>query len=225
MKKALIAALSAFLVTSGVACAGGPSDEFCDAALDFVALIDDNLGVAPTSEGYGELEAGVAELTAILQRMSDATDDEDVKGHIAVVQESFAEFAETADQSVITTDETREAIDGIEAYASDCEGFQEAADAAGEVDTSEGEEVDEGLEALQSIVKNAAVAEESYLTSNGTYTDSVEDLEAEGLDVPEGITVEVEADEGTAYCIQASDDSGSVFHYDSTEGEPAQGPC
>ena len=230
MKKVLTGLFAAVLATSGVACSpGGPSDEFCDAALEWVALLDDNLGLgaAPTSTGYAELEAGVAELNTVLQKMSDSTEDDGVKENITVVQESFEEFAATGDEATVASEDTRAAVDGIEAYAADCEGFEEAAKEAGAVEDTgtEGEEVDEGLEALQSLVINLATAEESYLTGNGTYTDSVEDLEGEGVEVPEGYTVEITADGGRSYCVEASDDSGSVFHFNSEEGEPAQGPC
>jgi hypothetical protein len=233
LKKILTLLSAAVLTVGGVSCSGGgPSDEFCDAALEWVSLLGENLGAGENEAiDYAQLETGVAEITASLDDMAAATDEEAVLEDIATLKTAFEDFAEQRDTAALETQEAEEAGNGIEAYAADCEGFTEAANAAG--DTSgeeapaegEGEEVDEGLEALEALVKDAATAEESYFTSNLAYTDSVEDLEGEGLDVPEGITVVISLAGKDGYCVQASDDSGSVFHYDSSVGQPEQGEC
>lgn len=232
MKKILVLLSTAALAIGGVSCAGGgPSDEFCDAALEWVGLLGENLGAGETgSVSYAQLETGVAEITASLDDMAAATDEEAVLEDIATLKTAFEDFAETRDIGSLGTQEAEEAGNGIEAYAADCEGFEEAADAVAPADEdsteeAEGEEVDEGLEALQAIVKDAATAQESYFVSNTAYTDSVEDLEAEGLEVPEGITVDITLTGQDGYCVQASDDSGSVFRYDSSVGQAEQGEC
>ena len=229
LKKVLTLFSTAVLTIGGVSCAGGgPSDEFCDAAVEWATLLGENLGAGETEAiSYAQLETGVADINASLDEMAAATDEEAVLNDIATLKTAFEDFAETRDIAALGTGPAKEAADGVEAYAADCEGFEEAANKAGATgeDPSEGGEVDEGLEELQTVVKNAATAEESYITSNGTYSDSVEDLEGEGLDVPEGITVEITLNGNDAYCVQASDDSGSVFHFDSAVGRPEQGEC
>lgn len=235
LKKVLTLFATAVLSISGVSCSGGgPSEEFCGAALKWVALIGENLGADETgSVDYAQLETSVAEITGSLDDMAAGTEEEAVLNSIATVKTAFEDFAETRELAPLETQEVEEAINRIEAYAADCEGFEEAANAAGAAtpggdapaEGTEGEEVDEGLEALESVVKNAATAEESYFTSNLAYTDSVEDLEGEGLDVPEGIAVEITLSGQDGYCVQASDDSGSVFRYDSSVGRPEQGEC
>lgn len=235
MKKILALISLTALTIGGVSCSGGgPSDEFCDAALEWVSLLGENLGAeVGESIDYAQLETGVAEITASLDDMAAATDEEAVLDDIATLKTAFEDFAEDRDIEALGTQEAEEAGNGIEAYAADCEGFTEAANAAGDTSPEEapaegegeGEEVDEGLEALETVVKDAAVAEESYFTSELAYTDSVDDLEAQGFDVPEGITVDITLNGQDGYCVQASDDSGSVFRYDSSVGQPEQGEC
>ena len=235
MKKVLTLFATAVLSVGAVSCAGGgPSDEFCDAALTWVGLLSENLGADETGAvSYADLETGVAEITDSLDDMAATTDDEAVLDSIATVKTAFEDFAETRDIAALGAQDVEEAGNRIEAYAADCEGFEEAADEAAAAtpgddapaEGDEGEEVDEGLEALEALVKDIAIAQESYLTSNMEYTDSVEDLEGEGLEVPEGITVDITLSGDGGYCAQASDDSGSVFRYDSSVGAPEQGEC
>ena len=230
MKKVLTLFSTVVLAIGGISCSGGgPSDEFCDAALTWVGLLGENLGAGETGAvSYAQLDASVAEITGALDDMAASTDEEPVLNSIATVKTAFEDFAAERDLAPLQAEDTQEAVNRIEAYAADCEGFQEAANEAGAAtpgDDAEGEEVDEGLEALQSIVKNAATAQESYFTSNTEYAESVEELEAEGLDVPEGITVDITLVGQDGYCVQASDDSGSVFHYDSATGQAEQGEC
>ena len=81
-------------------------------------------------------------------------------------------------------------------------------------------------DSIESALKNTATAEERYLTINSEYTDSVATLkEEEGLAVPPGISVTIEARGATGYCIEASDDAGTLGHYDSDEGIPKDGGC
>ena len=78
---------------------------------------------------------------------------------------------------------------------------------------------------LETTLKNAAVAEESFkITSGQGYTAEIAALEGEGFGAPDDITVtllEVTAD---SYCIEATDGAVTMF-YDSEEGTPQVGTC
>ena len=90
----------------------------------------------------------------------------------------------------------------------------------------------------ESALKNAATAQESFLTSTGQYTTVVSggagaapnDLEDEGFKATTGVTVTVPtATGGTAYCIEADhtslDDASNDFFYSSATGRPQTGEC
>jgi type IV pilus assembly protein PilA len=79
----------------------------------------------------------------------------------------------------------------------------------------------------QSALKNAATAEESYLTGNGVYTNSVPDLEAdEGLKYASDVGLTATFTLGQDYCIVATHASLPAGHdwkvssYDSDVGQP-----
>ena len=78
---------------------------------------------------------------------------------------------------------------------------------------------------LESTLKNVATAEESYLTTNGSYTTSLQELAREGLQVAPGVSVRIRARGTREYCIEASAPDAPVLHYDSAEALPAEGPC
>lgn len=62
-------------------------------------------------------------------------------------------------------------------------------------------------EEVESHLKNAATAEESYLTTTlKSYTTNVADLEGEGLRVDEAISLVIEIEDARFYCIQATHD-------------------
>src|SRR3712207_948120 len=77
---------------------------------------------------------------------------------------------------------------------------------------------------MESAVKNAATAEESYLTSNTGYTTDVSALQsAEGLKFASEVNLTVDVDGGKAYCIKATHDnlaSTDAYWYHSSVGEP-----
>lgn len=86
---------------------------------------------------------------------------------------------------------------------------------------------DEAQAEVQSALKNAATAEESYAVSNqGRYTDHVSDLEAEGLQLPPRVEVTIALARRDDYCLEATY-GGLVgaMHYSSTEGTPLPGRC
>jgi hypothetical protein len=88
------------------------------------------------------------------------------------------------------------------------------------------ERCDAQLAQVESTLKNAATAEESYATVNeGRYTDQIAALEAEGLQVPPEVVLTVLAS-NKQYCIEgSSEELGATLHYSSTEGLPRPGPC
>ena len=76
---------------------------------------------------------------------------------------------------------------------------------------------------MESAVKNAATAEESYLTANPDYTEDVTALEDdEGLKYAEDVGLAIEAEGGTAYCITAAHSNlgADRVYYHSEIGEP-----
>lgn len=76
---------------------------------------------------------------------------------------------------------------------------------------------------VTTTLRNAAVAEESFYTENGTYTDSLPALVREGLD-PRGVTVTILSASETGYCMAASD--GRQTRWLSNNGfSPSLAPC
>lgn len=125
LKKVSVAVAAAAFALGSVACAGGPSDEWCDAARTFFSLAGGELEIeADTPEAaYAELDAQIGEITDSLDEMEEATDASEVEEDIAVVKDGFEEFSETNDLESVGTNEVREAVDGLESYAIDCEGI------------------------------------------------------------------------------------------------------
>jgi hypothetical protein len=82
------------------------------------------------------------------------------------------------------------------------------------------------LARLESTLKNAATAQESYATTNaGAYTDQIADLEAQGFQMADAIQLTVLA-RGGRYCLETrSQELGATMYYSSTEGTPLPGTC
>ena len=99
--------------------------------------------------------------------------------------------------------------------------------------------------AVKSDLKNAATAQETYMTDNGNYTNVIASLTAVGfkysggsnysggtatLTVPtlydgsNAVTTTVASATG-GYCMQGTSASGSVFQYNSTTGGIGTGAC
>ena len=82
---------------------------------------------------------------------------------------------------------------------------------------------------MESAVKNAATAEESYLTANDEYTTDVTLLETEeGLKYAADVNLTITASGGTSYCIEADHDNldaADTVYYSSDSGEPLDGTC
>ena len=86
---------------------------------------------------------------------------------------------------------------------------------------------------MQSALKNAATAEESFLTGSdtGSYAPTIAELEdpvnGEGLKYADTVTLDVVSiDGGNAYCLQAThSDLAETWYYDSDVGKPTQDVC
>ena len=83
------------------------------------------------------------------------------------------------------------------------------------------------IDQTESALKNAAVAEESYYTDHSSYTDSIADLEAQGLKVPAFVVLEIRSTSPNTYCIEALHEqlSNRTWHIDSQVGRMREGPC
>lgn len=88
-------------------------------------------------------------------------------------------------------------------------------------------EEQQAADEVDSALKNTATAEESYLTSNPTYTDDVDALvSSEGLSYSPDVEISIEVDAGRRYCITAfhaslpDDHPWKLATYDSDRGIP-----
>jgi type IV pilus assembly protein PilA len=79
--------------------------------------------------------------------------------------------------------------------------------------------------AVKSDLRNAATAEETYLTENSLYTATIADLEAKGFKYSDGgnysgdvAAITATFDAGNSYCLTATSKSTGVFAYDSSAG-------
>ncbi len=79
--------------------------------------------------------------------------------------------------------------------------------------------------AVKSDLRNAATAEETYLTEQSTYTDVFADLTAKGFKQSDlgnykvgNTAIVATSDVGNAYCLTATSKSGTAFFYDSSVG-------
>jgi type IV pilus assembly protein PilA len=99
--------------------------------------------------------------------------------------------------------------------------------------------------AVKSDLKNAATAEETYLTEANHYTATIADLTANGFKYSNGgnydggvalinvttlydgagVATTTVADATGGYCLDAMSASGLEFHYDSTTGGVGSGAC
>jgi type IV pilus assembly protein PilA len=76
---------------------------------------------------------------------------------------------------------------------------------------------------MESALKNAATAQESYLTANTSYSNSTASLGSEGLKTAPDVTITVFASSGTHYCMSAVHSSltGVTYYYSSNAGRPS----
>ena len=81
--------------------------------------------------------------------------------------------------------------------------------------------------AVKSDLRNAATAEETYLTENSVYTAADTDLTAKGFKYsdagnyavsPAKIAITLATPAGSSYCLTATSKSTNVFYYNSATG-------
>lgn len=75
---------------------------------------------------------------------------------------------------------------------------------------------------MESALKNAATAQESWLTQSTGYTNSTAALGSEGLKTAPDVTITVSSATSTAYCMYATHASlsGVTYWYGSAGGRP-----
>lgn len=80
---------------------------------------------------------------------------------------------------------------------------------------------------IESRLKNAAIAQESYFVDNSRYTGSEADLEREGYQPIDGVVITVARADGQSYCLEGTHDQliNKVWSYDRDVGRPQEGPC
>jgi len=76
---------------------------------------------------------------------------------------------------------------------------------------------------LKATLRNAAVAQETHFSMNGSYTTDVEALKELGLTYEPSISVIVPRADASTYCVEAARDS-QVLHM-ASRAAPEQGPC
>jgi hypothetical protein len=80
---------------------------------------------------------------------------------------------------------------------------------------------------VESALQNAAIAEESFATSSdGLYTAEIRDLEEEGFQPTENVTISVIQVSDLGYCLEGAHARlSTVWHFSSSEGSPLEGAC
>lgn len=79
---------------------------------------------------------------------------------------------------------------------------------------------------VQTELRNAAVAMESYYTDQTTYPLNIADLAKWGYKPNEGVSIKISSAGGSSYCLEAAAKTGTTtWHFDSTAGSVEQGSC
>ena len=80
---------------------------------------------------------------------------------------------------------------------------------------------------VESALKGAATAEETYFTVELTYTPSIDELEVQGLNISSDVTLEVPVADASTYCIEAThtDIPDTTFALDSESLDVTEGTC
>jgi type IV pilus assembly protein PilA len=78
----------------------------------------------------------------------------------------------------------------------------------------------------KSDLNSMSLAEESYLTTNGSYTTVMTDLPPEGFKPTAGATDSIKGiNGGTSYCLKSISQSGTVWYFGSASGGPTTTAC
>ena len=79
---------------------------------------------------------------------------------------------------------------------------------------------------IQSDLKNAATAEESYFTRAQVYTRVLNELKDEGYHPYPNVRVMIVWAGEKTYCLEAQHDGlGEIWHYNANRGQPVRGRC
>ena len=78
--------------------------------------------------------------------------------------------------------------------------------------------------AVQTDLRNAAVAQETYFTTNQTYTVNLDNLQSLGFVPSPGVTIRIVTAGPSSYCMEGSASESATFRYDSSSGL-AEGTC
>ena len=80
---------------------------------------------------------------------------------------------------------------------------------------------------VQSDLRNAAVAEESYFTDNSVYTTDVAQLTSQGYHMSANVVLTAPVGVATGYCLRAyhTSNSGKIWRFRSSSGDPEVGDC
>jgi hypothetical protein len=84
----------------------------------------------------------------------------------------------------------------------------------------------EAEQELTSMLKNAAIAQESYFTTNTMYATTVPALQTEGLLMEDGVTLTIKSATADGYCMEATHASiDATYMYERSMATPAKGTC
>jgi hypothetical protein len=80
---------------------------------------------------------------------------------------------------------------------------------------------------MTAVLQSAGVAEDDYFGLNNTFTDDVNALRADGLNIPSAVTLTIPSADASAYCIQAGGGvtSSSTWQMKSDQQVPIPGAC
>ena len=81
------------------------------------------------------------------------------------------------------------------------------------------------IESLGSFLKSAATAEESFYVGEGSYTDDLDDLVAEGLQVPDAVDLDLSHVTDETYCLEATDGEMTMYIDSEESNSPVEGSC
>jgi Tfp pilus assembly protein PilE len=78
---------------------------------------------------------------------------------------------------------------------------------------------------VQSELRNAAVAQETYWVEYGTYASDVTSLQSAGYTPSSSVSITTASMGPSSYCLQGSAANSATYHYDSTTSSLSEGPC
>lgn len=84
-----------------------------------------------------------------------------------------------------------------------------------------------GLTQVQAALTQAALAQQTYQATTGTYATDVNALVQEaGLRLPAGVMLVVRRADDSGYCMEATQPNvATPYHLETSGGAPVEGPC